>query len=310
MFKRYFDEFSIEKQTFHIINNEKHGIIKKKVVRNLNGVLLVHKEVGMTSFDVVAKLRKILHTKRIGHSGTLDPNASGVLLVLVGNACKCLPYIEDTDKQYVATLKLGLQTISDDIWGEELARREVQPISDFQGLLNQIKGKIKQLPPYVSSIKINGKKLYEYARNHEFIERPLRDVEIYDIQVIDEEKLCFYTHCSSGTYIRSICRDIANLSGNLGCMSSLVRCGVGKFSLDDCFTLKQIEEGNYRFYTIKEILSHYKMIEYDKIDDLKNGRKIKIDCNEDMVVMLHQGEVIALYKKIKDGLYTSERGLW
>lgn len=279
-------------------------------MRKLNGVLLVHKEVGMTSFDVIAKLRKILKIKRIGHSGTLDPNASGVLLVLVGNACKCLPYLEDTDKKYVACMTLGKQTISDDIWGEVLAEKEVTEIKDFQGLLDQMKGKIKQLPPYVASIKINGKKLYEYARNQEFIERPLRDVEIYDIKVIDEEKLCFYTHCSSGTYIRSICRDVALLSGNYGCMSSLVRCGVGKFDLDDCYTLDQIKNNEYRLYSIKEVLSHYKMIEYDNEKDIKNGKRIKLNCDEDKVVILHKGEVLAIYKKVENHIYASERGLW
>ena len=264
----------------------------------------------MTSFDVVSKLRKILKIKRIGHSGTLDPNASGVLLVLVGNACKSLPYIEDTDKKYIATMKLGMETISDDIWDEPINTAPVVPIDDFQALLDQMKGKIKQIPPYISSIKINGKKLYEYARNHEFIERPLRDVEIYDIKVLDEANLAFYTHCSSGTYIRSICRDVAKLSGNLGCMSSLVRCGIGKFTLDDCFTLKQIEEGDYHLYSIKDILAHYPMVEYEKIEDVKNGKRIKLDRDDEMVVILHQGEVIALYKKLGNGIYGSERGLW
>lgn len=276
----------------------------------MDGLLLVHKEVGMTSFDVIAKLRKILKMKRIGHSGTLDPNASGVLLVLLGNATKCLPYLEDIDKCYVATMQLGKKTLSDDIWDEVLAEKAVVPIDNFQELLNQMKGKIKQLPPYIASIKINGKKLYEYARNHEFIERPLRDVEIYDIKVLDEKQLKFFTHCSSGTYVRSICRDVAALSGNYGAMSSLVRTKVGRFSLDDCYSLADIEAGNFKLLTIKDILSHYPMINCPCVKDVKDGKRIKLDIDADEVVLLDNDEAIAIYRRVNGNEFKCERGLW
>ena len=126
---------------------------------------MIRKEAEMTSHDVVARLRHILKTKKIGHSGTLDPNATGVLLVLVGRACRVLPFLEDTDKEYIAELELGKQTLGDDIWSEVLAEKEITPIADLQALLNTFLGKQKQLPPLLSSIKVNGKKLYEYARN-------------------------------------------------------------------------------------------------------------------------------------------------
>ena len=125
----------------------------------MDGILLINKETGMTSHDVVNKLRKILHIKRIGHSGTLDPQASGVLLVMVGKACKVLPFLEDTDKEYIAKMVLGKKTISDDIWEEVLEEKAITPISDFQSVLDIFKGEIKQLPPMISSIKVNGKKL-------------------------------------------------------------------------------------------------------------------------------------------------------
>ena len=120
----------------------------------------------MTSHDVVNRLRKILHERRIGHSGTLDPQARGVLLVLIGKACKILPFLADTDKEYIAQLQLGKRTLSDDIWGEVLEEREIRPIEDLSALCAGFQGEIQQKPPLVSSIKVNGRKLYEYARNN------------------------------------------------------------------------------------------------------------------------------------------------
>ena len=138
----------------------------------MDGILLINKPYGMTSHDVVSKLRRILKTRKIGHSGTLDPQATGVLFVMVGKATKILPFLEDIDKEYIAEMKLGISTLSDDIFYPVLETKEIQPIEDFDALLQSFKGKQKQLPPMISSIKVNGKKLYEYARNNEEVERP------------------------------------------------------------------------------------------------------------------------------------------
>ena len=121
----------------------------------MNGVLLINKEAGMTSHDVVNRLRRILHIKRIGHSGTLDPDATGVLLVLIGKACKVLPFLPDTDKEYIATMALGQRTLSDDIWGEVLETKEVTPITNFQALCDRFVGTQQQLPPMISSVRVN-----------------------------------------------------------------------------------------------------------------------------------------------------------
>ena len=123
----------------------------------MNGVLLINKEAGMTSHDVVNRLRRILHIKRIGHSGTLDPDATGVLLVLIGKACKVLPFLPDTDKEYIATMALGQRTLSDVIWGEVLETKEVTPITDFQALCDRFVGTQQQLPPMISSVRVNGR---------------------------------------------------------------------------------------------------------------------------------------------------------
>lgn len=276
----------------------------------MDGILVIHKEAGMTSHDVVAQLRRILHIKKIGHSGTLDPQATGVLLVLVGKACKALPYLEDTDKEYVATMRLGERYDTDDIWGELQETKDVTPISDFDSVLQEFKGDIKQYPPMVSSVRVNGKKLYEYARNHETVKRPLRDVTIYDIKALDQELLKFRVACSSGTYIRSLCVDIAKKTGNLGCMSSLVRTKVGRFSLEDACTLDDVKNGNYTLHSLIEMFAGYTQIAYEPIEDVFNGKKIKLSCDADEVMITHDQEIVAVYQRVKNDLYRCARGLW
>ena len=276
----------------------------------MDGILLIKKEQGMTSHDVVSKLRRILQTKKIGHSGTLDPQATGVLLVLVGRACKVLPFLEDTDKEYIATMQLGTKTISDDIWDEVLDTKPVSDIVDFQGELDKFKGVIKQLPPMISSVKINGKKLYEYARNGIEVKRPERQVEIYDIEALDASKLEFRVACSSGTYVRSLCHDIAANTNNYGCMSSLVRTRVGRFSIEDCVTLDEVAQGKYTLHPIKEILDHYACIPYEPIADIYNGKHVHIQTEHDHIAILDHDDVIAIYQRDHKDVFRCIRGLW
>lgn len=276
----------------------------------MNGILPIYKEAGMTSHDVVAKLRRILHTKKIGHSGTLDPDATGVLLVLVGTACKTLPFLEDTDKEYVATMKLGIRTFSDDTSGEVLEEKEITPMKDFAGILNTFVGKQKQLPPMISSVRVNGRKLYEYARNGESVERPVREVEIYDIEMLDEQALKFRVACSSGTYIRSLCVDIAQKSGNLGCMDTLVRTKVGRFSLQDCVTLAQVEAGNVPLFPVYEALQHYEMVAYQPALEVRQGKRIHVQNANDEIVIVDGKEVLAVYRREHGDQYKCVRGLW
>lgn len=276
----------------------------------MNGILLIHKEKGYTSHDVVMKCRKLLHTKKIGHTGTLDPDATGVLVLLVNNACKALPFLEDTDKEYITSLTLGYTTDTLDIWGKITEEKEVTPIENFPKVCESFIGKQKQLPPMISSIKVNGKKLYEYARNNEEVERPLRDIEIYDIEVLDEKKMKFKVSCSSGTYIRSLCDDIAKSTGNLGCMSSLVRNKVGRFELKDCVTLKDVEEGNFKIFPLYDALAHLPMIEFEPITDIYNGKHVRIDTDKDRVVITHDKEVVAVYDRHHANVFKCSRGLW
>ncbi len=276
----------------------------------MDGVLIINKEANMTSHDVVFKLRKILNTKKIGHSGTLDPNATGVLVVLVGKACKILPFIEDVDKHYIASLQLGSRTFTDDVWGDVLETKPITPIQDFESVLKSFEGRIKQVPPKVSSIKVNGKKLYEYARNNEEVELPVREVDIFKTEVLDEENLRFLVHCGSGTYVRSLCVDIANKTNNLGCMSSLIRSQVGKFSLEQAYTLQQVANGAFSLYSIKDMLAHYTQIQYDKIQDVYHGKAIQLSCEEDEVVICDKDEVVSIYRRRNGNTFICVRGLF
>ncbi len=276
----------------------------------MDGFLCVYKPSGMTSFDVIAKLRKLLNTRHLGHTGTLDPQASGVLIVLVNKACKVLPYLKDTNKEYIATLQLGYDTDTEDIWGNKMNEKAVQPIKDFPSLLQEFVGKQEQLPPMVSAIKINGKKLYEYARENVTVERPLRWIEVYEMECLDETELKFRCACSSGTYIRSICRDLALKSNNLGCMSSLVRTKVGRFDLDDCVSLQQIAEGNYELKSVDLLLDHYEQVQAENVSDVMNGKRIRIQSDQQQVLIMNQQQPLAIYEKIGPCLYASKRGLW
>ena len=180
----------------------------------MDGVLIINKPKGFTSHDVVNVLRKALNTKKIGHTGTLDPNATGVLPILVGTATKISKYLIEHDKTYVATIKLGEKTDTGDIEGNIIEQDlNFQSVSCEQigDVLKTFVGKQKQIPPVYSAIKVNGKKAYEYARQGQAIELEARDIEIYDIKLIklEDKEITFEVSCSKGTYIRTLCEDIA-----------------------------------------------------------------------------------------------------
>lgn len=198
----------------------------------MNGILVIDKPAGYTSHDIVSKIRKELNIKKVGHTGTLDPLATGVLPILLGNGTKLSKYLINHDKEYIATIKLGEKTDTGDIEGEIIEQKEVKKNSENEliKILETCKGKQEQIPPMYSAIKINGKKLYEYARNGEKVEVPPRKIEIYDIKLLEynEINLKFKVSCSKGTYIRSLCEEIAEKLGTVGTMSALQRTKVRK----------------------------------------------------------------------------------
>lgn len=189
----------------------------------MDGVVLVNKEKGMTSFDVVSKIRKIFNTKKVGHCGTLDPNATGVLPIMIGQATKISKYLVEHDKEYVAKLKLGVKTDSADLEGNVIEKDDftlnVDDESRYVDIINKLIGRQNQIPPMYSAIKVAGKKLYEYARNGIEVERKPREIEIYSIDVekidYEENEIEFRVSCSKGTYIRTLCETIAEMLGTV-----------------------------------------------------------------------------------------------
>ncbi len=222
-----------------------------------SGVIIINKPQDWTSMDVCAKLRGVFHEKRVGHAGTLDPMAAGVLPVFVGRATRAVQFAENGEKEYIAALRPGLTTNTQDVWGETLETRPVpaDAAERLQALLPQFTGEIEQTPPMYSAVKINGKKLYELARKGVEVERKPRRVTIFSLELLNEESvqalapqaltgrpgdLCLRVRCSKGTYIRTLCHDLGQALGCGGCMAALTRAGACGFSLADAHPLDEV----------------------------------------------------------------------
>lgn len=211
----------------------------------INGVINIYKEAGFTSHDVVAKMRGILKQKKIGHTGTLDPAAVGVLPVCVGSATKLCDMLTDKRKEYVAELILGVTTDTQDMTGVVKSEREVTSSEDeVRVAVMSMLGDSQQIPPMYSALKVDGKRLYELAREGKEVERKARNITIYEIEVLEMKLpvVKFRVLCSKGTYVRTICQDIGEKLGCGGAMQSLVRTKVERFSIEDAITLSKLEE--------------------------------------------------------------------
>ena len=212
-----------------------------------DGILLVHKPMGITSFDVVARIRRLYGTKKVGHTGTLDPLATGVLPVLIGRGAKAAEYLLSENKGYSAEIKLGITTDTEDITGNILTKSDTLPTkNEFFEAVKRFVGEIEQIPPMYSALKVDGKKLVDLAREGIIVERQARKITIYSIKAecVSEEK-GIYTldvECSKGTYIRTLCADIGAYLGCGAVMSELNRTRSGNFTLDNAYTVEQIEK--------------------------------------------------------------------
>jgi len=210
-----------------------------------DGIVIIDKPAGWTSMDVCAKLRGILHTKKVGHAGTLDPMATGVLPVFVGQATRGVSFAEDGDKEYVATLRLGQVTDTQDTTGEAL---EAHPVTvsraDVEAVLPRFTGEIQQIPPMYSALKVNGQKLYDLARRGVEVERKARTITIYSIVLEEQLSPTDYVlrvRCSKGTYIRTLCHDIGQALGCGGCMAALRRTMAAGFTAEETHTLEEVQ---------------------------------------------------------------------
>lgn len=278
----------------------------------MNGVLLINKPKGMTSFDVCRKVKKVLNEPAVGHTGTLDPEAEGLLIVLLGKACKCLPYLNHDKKEYIATIELGKKYDTADVFGNVIEKKEIKNFSEqqFNSVLASFIGHQKQIPPMMSAIKVNGKKLYEYFREGKVIEREPRDIYVNELICLDFSQLKIKATVSKGTYIRTLIEDICQKLDNLGSMSSLCRTSIGEFNLSEAVKLAELSQ-DVKLYSTYDLLGKmHEMIEIQDVDWVKQGKKLHLNSLAKLVVVHHQQEVLAVYEKIDDYMYKCKRGLF
>jgi len=283
----------------------------------MNGILPLWKERGMTSHDCVFKLRKILKTKKVGHTGTLDPAVEGVLPICIGQATRIAEYLTDAGKTYEAVVSIGRATTTEDAEGEVVEENLThKSISRMQLLeaLTQLTGVIEQTPPMYSAVKVNGKRLYEYARKGEVVERPTRKVTIYSLELLDEaeqfegDEVTFKIRiaCSKGTYIRTLAVQIGEKLGYPAHMASLVRTASGTFTKKECVTLQQVEEImnegkiNEVILPVEYALTNYPFIEIEEYNkkQILNGQVLPIHAllkENDKIVYSNQGKAYAVY---------------
>ena len=229
-----------------------------------NGIIIIDKPAGWTSMDVCGKLRGILKTKKVGHAGTLDPMATGVLPVFVGSATRAVSYAEAGNKEYIAGLRLGLVTNTQDTSGDVLEQHPAEGITrgQLEAVLARFTGEIQQAPPMYSAIKIGGQKLYELARKGQEIERPARTVTIHGLELLEPEEpdgdWRLRVRCSKGTYVRTLCHDIGRALGCGGCMSSLRRTMAAGFTLAECRTIEEVQQqGESLLAATDSLFRHY-----------------------------------------------------
>ena len=267
----------------------------------MNGVLVINKPINMTSRDVVNIVGKTFNTKKIGHTGTLDPIAEGVLVLCIGKATKLVDIITSNDKEYIATVKLGILTDTLDITGNIIKQENVNIKKDaLEVTLKSFIGEYNQEVPIYSAVKINGKKLYEYARENKKVELPKRKVTIKNIELIslNKDEYKFKVLVSKGTYIRSLIKDINDKLGIIGSMSNLVRTKQGEFDINDSYTLLDIKNNNYKLLDIIDVIHNINKIEIDNelYNKIKNGQIIDKINKCDIIAFIYKNDLVAIYK--------------
>ena len=279
----------------------------------MQGILLVDKEAGMTSRKVDNLLQKRFLTKKVGHLGTLDPFATGLLIVAVGKATKCLPFLDSSFKTYEAELLLGSKTSTGDLEGEEILRKDprIHEKQEIEETLSSFLGESTQIPPMSSAIKVDGVALYKLAHKGQEIERKPRKIVISSIRLLSQEgpRIRFEAEVSSGTYLRTLGEDIAERLGEVGHLVSLRRTKIGSVDVRKAKRIAEVSEGDLLnplpFITLPKIEATEKQSEA-----IKNGKAMILDSHESEVCLFFQEEALAVYTKGEDGLYRSKRGLF
>ena len=276
--------------------------ISERLVRKMDGIVVINKEKGCTSHDVVYKIKK-LFGKKVGHTGTLDPNATGVLPILIGKGTELSQFLINHDKKYVATIQLGVKTDTADGEGKVVEEKEVDKdsltIERIAKVLGDNIGKQKQKPPMYSAIKVKGKKLYEYARSGKFVDIPEREIEIYDLKLLsinkDDNTLIYEIYCSKGTYVRTVCEKIAEDLGIVGYMKELQRTMVGNFKIENAITFQQLEDNfenkdflDNNFIGLEEFFK-------DKNVVVLNNKQLQLFLNGVMIGDNYNDEIVRVY---------------
>ena len=282
-----------------------------------NGIIIIDKPAGWTSMDVCGKLRGILKTKKVGHAGTLDPMATGVLPVFVGSATRAVSYAEAGDKEYIAGLRLGLVTNTQDTSGDVLEQHPAEGITrgQLEAVLARFTGEIQQVPPMYSAIKIGGQKLYELARKGQEIERPARTVTIHGLALLEPDEpggdWRLRVRCSKGTYVRTLCHDIGRALGCGGCMSSLRRTVAAGFTLEEAVTLDRVqEEGEALLAPLDSLFRQHPAyrIRHPRVDALcRNGNPFTVrqELPEGVYRVYGQSGEFLCLSRLEGGVMTS-----
>ena len=267
----------------------------------MNGIIIVNKEKGYTSRDVVNIISKNLHTKKVGHTGTLDPLAEGVLVITVGKCTKLCDYLTSEYKEYIAEFELGYVTDTLDNTGTILKKSEKKVTEDeIKKVINDFKGEYNQTVPIYSAVKINGKKLYEYARNNIDVELPSRVVDIKEIEILNiGNKITIKCLVSKGTYIRSLIRDIGEKLGTYATMTNLLRTASGNFKIENSKKIEDIKKGNFNLITVDKIFDKYPKTNLNEKEykNISNGNIIENKYNKEYVLFYYNEELISIYKE-------------
>jgi tRNA pseudouridine55 synthase len=287
----------------------------------VDGILLLNKPKGMTSHDCVFKVRKLVKMKKVGHTGTLDPDVSGVLPICLGRATKVVEYITASNKTYEGEVTVGFSTTTEDASGEKIDEKKVErklSIDEVEEVLHSLTGELVQTPPMYSAVKVNGRRLYEYARKGIEVERPSRRIFIHELKLLSEinqqngtVSFRFRVTCSKGTYVRTLAVQIGDKLGYPSHMSDLIRTSSGKFTLKQCVTLQELEERvqngtiDEQLLSIEDALTHLpKIIINDKVaEKVKNGAVLPVPKEASLlqvgepIVIQHNGEILAIYQR-------------
>ncbi len=279
----------------------------------MNGIVIVDKPQDWTSQDVTARLRRVFNTRRIGHGGTLDPMATGVLPVFVGRATRGVEFFEHAEKIYEATLRLGLHTDTEDITGTVLEEREVRISErDFLDILPQFRGKVQQIPPMYSALKVNGQKLYDLARQGKVVERQPREIEIFELTCLEfaGNTARLRIHCSKGTYIRTLCKDIGEALGCGGCMESLRRVRAGEYSIDESVPLAELlESENPESYLrpVDSMFRHHPAVTLTAKQEARcrNGNSFSIALEDGTYRVYGQNDDFLALSRVENGVMST-----